>query len=410
MPFITPSGWGLALLVASWAPVAWAQDGDDAPPLAAEDAVVAALAGAPDVRAAEARLREARGLLSQSALFLRNPTVDASLGIDGERFEIEALQPLSLTGEGWFARRTGRTRIEAAEAALRRVRLETAAAARRVYVEAVARTRLAEFGADASELAHRLREAVARKYDVGEASLLDLRLARMTEVAAASDALGARGEEVEALRELAVTIRRPVTSAALISGVLAAVPAPDEPDEPLPRSDVLAARAAVEAAEAQLAWQRAAAVPPVAVGAFVEREDGTLSAGPALSVTLPVFDRNQVGRASALGQLAVAEAEAEAVEARAETERVTAADRLAEARATIEMLGGDLEAEARAALDSIEAGYRAGELDLATAVLLQTEVLEGLRATVLLQRRLAEARLDLLLALEDDALLAGGDR
>lgn len=410
MSSIPSWGWGVALLVASWAPVVWAQDGDEASLLAPEDAVAAALAGAPDVRAAEARLGEARGLLSQSALFLRNPSVGVSVGVDGERFDAEILQPLSLSGEGRQAHRTARAEIGAAEAALRRVRLETAAEVRRAYVEAAAQARLTALSIDGSDLARRLREAVARKHDLGEAALLDVRLARMAEADAAVHVLEARGEVVEALRELAAILRGPVQASALIDDVLAVVPAPDEAGEPRLRADVLAARAAVEAAEAQLAWQRAATIPPVGVGAFVEREDGVLAAGPALSLTLPIFDRNQVGRASALGELALAEAEARAVEARAETERITAAERLTEARALVEGLGGDLEAEAREALASIEAGYRAGQIDLSTAVLLQAEVIEGLRATVLLERRLAEARLDLLLAREDEALIGGGAR
>ena len=70
------------------------------------------------------------------------------------------------------------------------------------------------------------------------------------------------------------------------------------------------------------------------------------------------------------------------------------------------MEGAELQ-EARAALASIESGVLAGEIDLPTAVLLQTQVLQGEAAVVTLRGLVADARLDELLALDDDVLLGG---
>ena len=64
-------------------------------------------------------------------------------------------------------------------------------------------------------------------------------------------------------------------------------------------------------------------------------------------------------------------------------------------------------AAARAALGSVEAGYLAGEIDLTSTVLLQTQILDGEVAVVQLEGHVARARLDLLLASEDPALLGG---
>src|SRR5690606_11433623 len=118
----------------------------------------------------------------------------ASVGVRGDHVELRALQPLSLSGEGRFAHRAARFRIDAAEAGLRRVRLETAAEARRRYVAAVATAQVAELAAEGVALAERLREAVARQVELGEAPRLDLQLARLAEARAVAEVLEARDE------------------------------------------------------------------------------------------------------------------------------------------------------------------------------------------------------------------------
>ena len=83
----------------------------------------------------------------------------------------------------------------------------------------------------------------------------------------------------------------------------------------------------------------------------------------------------------------------------------TAEARFAEAGALEAALQTDPLAEARAALTSVEAGYRAGEIDLPSTVLLQDQVLDGEGAALALMGGIARARLDLLLATDDDRLL-----
>jgi hypothetical protein len=102
----------------------------------------------------------------------------------------------------------------------------------------------------------------------------------------------------------------------------------------------------------------------------------------------------------------VAEGNLQQVRARAQTERTTADQRVSEAVETTERVQADIE-EARAALASIEAGVLAGQIDLSTAVLLQTQVLDGEAAVVRLRGLLADARIDQMLANDDDALLGG---
>ena len=397
-------GWGGAVVAVLFhASVAWA--GGDEPSLPPDRAVSLALTAHPDLRAAETALSTAEASRSASALFLSNPTASAWATPDGSRAELGLSQPLSLTGEGWHARRGARLTTDAAGVSLDRTRRELAAAVRQAYVDAVVASGVVEVAHEGSELAARLSYAVTRKHEEGEAATLDLRLARLAEVQAATRLLQARRAEAEALRRLSALVMTPIEAADLVVDPLSVAPELSS-SAAGDRADVEAAEALLEAARADLRRARAASVPAVSVGLGVEVEDGSTFPGPSVGVALPLFDRNQVGRAQALGSVDIAEGRLASVRARAETEQSTAAARLEEAEAAAEVAGADLD-EARAALGSIESGVLAGEIDLPTAVLLQAQVLQGEAAVVTLRGLLADARIDRLLALDDDALLGG---
>jgi outer membrane protein TolC len=396
----------LAVLLATLPSRAEPADVEASALLSPDDAVTAALTIHPEVREAEAELLLARGLRARSILFERNPQLSGATTPDGERANATLTQPLSLTGEGWHARRAAAWRIEAAEALRRRARLAAAAEARQAYVDAVVAGGRVRVAVDGVDLAGRLRAAVARQHEEGEAALLDLRLARLAEVQAAGALLDARRAEAQSLRALAARLGQVVSAEQLPTDPRIAAPEPDVP-APRERSDIAALRAALRSAEADLRRQRAAAIPPVGVGVNAEIEDGQTFIGPALSLTLPLFDRNQAGRAGARGVLAVTEARVASLEARAATEAATAAQRVDEAAELSAMLLVDPVQDAIAALESIEAGYLAGQIDLPSAVLLQGEVLEGRAAAISLLGGVAAARLDLLLATDDEALLGG---
>ena len=398
--------WGRALFGAFVlsATSAWAGDPATAD-LTPDRAVALALTANAEVRAAEAALLTAEADRSASLLLLTNPKVQAWATPDGSRAELSATQPLSITGEGWHARRAARASVRSAEAALARARRVTAANARLSYIDAVVAIEQARVAQEGTELAERLRYAVGRKLEQGEASALDLRLARLAEAQAVTRLLEARQAEAEALRELAELLATPVDATDLLLDPGAAAPAVTSSPISDDRSDVVAAEHAVRVAQAELARQRAAVVPPVAVGLGIQVEDGATFIGPRIGVTVPLFDRNQRGTKGAKGDGEVAESQLAAVRARAETEQQTGRDRADEAERLAQVVGSDAMEEATAALVSVESGFLTGEIDLTTAVLLQAQILDGEAAIVSLRGLVADARIDLLLALDDDALL-----
>jgi len=386
---------------------AWAGDPSTAD-LTPDSAVALALTANAEVRTAEAALMSAKADRSASLLFLNNPKAQAWATPDGSRAEMSAAQPVSLTGEGWHARGAARSSVRSAEAALDRARRVTAAQVRVSYIDAVVAIEQARVAQEGTELAGRLRYAVGRKLEAGEASPLDLRLTRLAEARAVTRLLEARQAEVEALRELAELVATQVDAADLLLDADAAAPAVSSSSSAEDRSDVVAAEQALKAARAELTRQRAAVLPPVAVGVGVQVEDGATFIGPRVGVTVPLFDRNQRGTKGAKGDHGVAESQLAAVRARAETEQRTGRDRVDEAERLAEVVGSDTLEEADAALVSVEKGVLSGEIDLTTAVLLQAQILDGEAAMVSLRGLVADARIDLLLALDDDALLGGG--
>lgn len=396
----------LVILLATASVRAASPDADGGALLSPDAAVVAALDLHPNLRSAEAQLARAQGAAAEAALLLSNPSVSASTTPDGARMSAGASLPLSVTGAGWHERTRSRAQVDAASASVTRKRLEVAAQTRSTYTRAsvaVGRVRVALEGQD---LAARLGRAVIRLNEEGEASTLEVRLARLAEVQAAAGLLEAREAEALALQELASVVGRPVASGHLVEDPLAAAPS-STGSVPAERSDVVAAWERLRTAEADLRLQRALALPPVELGVFAEIEDGRTFVGPTVGLELPLFRRNQGGRAGASAQVGVAEAAVTAISARAQTEVVTAEQRVAEALTLSEALIADPVAEARAALASIEAGYLAGEIDLPSTVLLQARVLDGEAAAIELFGRIATARIDLLLATEDPALIGG---
>ncbi|MED5374452.1 MAG: TolC family protein [Myxococcota bacterium] len=396
----TRLGWGLVLVFLVSAP-SWAEPGEPVVPLVPDDAVASALSSNPDVLAAEAALLLAEGELAQA--LGANPSLSGSLLMDGPA-ELQLSQPVSPTGAGVHARHAASARVDEAEAMLHRTRFEVAHGVRTAYTEAVVATRVSQVADEGLALATRLHAAVVRLHEEGEASTLDLNLARLAQAQAAARLLDALEGEADALVALAAIVTRPVESRSLLLDLALIAPTPSHAGE---RSDVLAAQSALLAAEREIAAQRAAAVSPLLVGVVAESQDGATLVGPSLTVELPVRDRNQAGRAGALGDLQVAESRLVETQAVATMEVTTATRRDELATSALLAVGEYPMAAARAALASVEAGYLAGEIDLTSTVLLQAQILDGETAVVQLEGHVATARLDLLLATEDPVLLGG---
>lgn len=370
-----------------------------AEPLSADAAVSLGMSRHPLVVEAEARIVSAEGEV-RSATFLReNPEISGRFAPDSSTGEAGLNQPLSLTGEGVFARQAALARREAADATSRRARLAAAADIRHAWVEAVVATQEARLAQGALDLASRRVAAAEARVLAGDAPDLDARLVRLGRAQAAESYLLARRGEAAALARLATLVGRTLEPDDLPDDPLGGAPSGEGVSSD--RSDVLAARHLVDAAEATLREERAAVLPAFGVGAFVEQAGQERFVGPSLTVTLPLWQQNAGGRARSRADLAVARADAERLALQAQAERLATASVTSDAARVLQTLGTTLEGDAAAALGIVEAGYQSGEIDLPTVIFLQDEVLSSRRALLTAHAASADATIDHLLAIED---------
>ena len=112
-----------------------------------------------------------------------------------------------------------------------------------------------------------------------------------------------------------------------------------------------------------LALAKATRSPDIGVSAAVSRfeEDGTYAGTAALSLPLPLFDRNSGGIVSAKHQARRAEYEQRAARVRATTALVEAYGRLETARAEALTIKAELLPGAQQAFDAAQTGYREGK-------------------------------------------------
>ena len=366
-----------------------------------DDAVRAALARDPALAARIADVEAATGLLRVSGLRQHNPEVDVSASTDGARQTGSLVQPLSLTGEGRHGVRSARAGLEAAKAAAERARFETAAETRRVYTRAVVSRELQRFAEESRALLARLRGVAEARLAAGEGIDLDVRLARLEEARAMASWLAAQAETSAADSDLAALIG--MTPGELAHDPLVAGPV--TLGEATPRSDLLAARSATEAARAALAREQAAKLPAVGLGVFYERDAGSTIFGPALTMTVPLWNQNQANLGAARGRLRLAKVTEASVVARAATEEARAEERLRVAAESLKTLAPDIRSEAEAALRAIEILFTSGESNLADTLLLRSRVIEGERAWMEARAAVAVARIDVALARQSESLL-----
>ena len=375
-------------------------------PFRPEEAVQAALLASPDIARARAEVEVAEGARAQAFPVLDNPRVEGAGDLDGGRVEGAVSVPLDLAGVRLAERRAGVASADASRLLLERTEREVAAQVRGAYADAVVAGRDVVLARAGHDVAARLADAARARFDQGEVSALDLKLARLALAGAGARLLEAQQAQGEALSRLAVLTGRSVDPASLDTDPLAVSPAPSD-GNPGERADLHAARDQVRAAEAALGARRREMAPQVEVGWQFEQE-ADLGHGPAFSADLPLFQRNQEERARARGQLDVERARLASLQAQVETEQAQALAR--DQQAHLLLPDAQALADGVSALAAVEGAWNAGEMDLPTALLLQAQVLEGQSSANALLGQVAHARLDLLLALDDPALLPRGDR
>jgi cobalt-zinc-cadmium efflux system outer membrane protein len=342
MPWLVPF-----LIVLLQAPMALAAEGspvgtpvpEPSGVIALADAVAAALAGSPDLAAYgwEVRAQEARAL--QAAL-RPNPEFEAEFedfAGSGERRAWQSAQTtlsfsqlLELGGKR--AKRGQVAKLEAVLAgedyAVRR--LEVLAAVTKAFVQVLEKQERLALAGELSRLAERTVETVSATVKTGAVSSVEEDRARITLSRANLDRVGLERELGTAKANLAATWGATTVTFDRVRGELGAITPPPALDvllTALPDSPNLARwNAEIEAREAAVSLERARRIPNLTARLggrqYAREDDGALVA--AITVPLPLFDRNQGALLEAEHRLARANAERRGVFAALHAEIVTA--------------------------------------------------------------------------------------
>jgi len=293
-----------------------------AEPLTLAAALVRAHADSPDMAAARADLDAARGRLTQAGLFPSNPTVNASgthhriPGATNIDNAVTVAQEVEVGGQRGLRVDAARHGVDRAERLLADRERTVDGEVRRAFAGLVAAQRRRAIDAEAATESKQLADATATRLAQGDASGLDVELARIDALKQREDATSSDVEVVRAQRRLALAIGAP-------PDVTFAVTATDDPRPPTPpetalvaralaaRPDLAAARAERDRldGEADVA-RRTGLIPNPTFRGFYSHENGEETlAGGEVEIPLPIWNRQQGTETDLRGQAAAAAAD-----------------------------------------------------------------------------------------------------
>lgn len=382
-----------------------------------------ALERSPALRAARAEVAREEGRLVTARTWPYNPEATVESAARSGALEsstdlgFELSQEVEIGGQMGARIRVARSGLEAARQRLVRERLVVLASVEQAFgavLAARARTELAD--ADLA-LTRRLFEFEERRLEAGAGTQLEVNVARSAVGRAMRNVEEAWAELVATRASLATVAGIPAGQLPVVEGELAA--ATTLPRLPLlverlleTRADLAALRSEVVQRENTVTLARRDVVPNLGLGAFSRSEEGDDIVGGAVSIAIPVFNRNQ-------GEIAVARAEVELAEsalARAELEAIeeltSAHAHLAAALSSVRALEQHVVQPLDETLMLLERSLEAGKIDATRVLLLRRELIDGQREAIEALEELWKARATLALAagapeiLEDQLPLA----
>ena len=344
----------------------------------------------PGAEAVTITRRAAAAQIAQAGTWA-NPELEFNLGRTRPRIDdVDVDHPYGLSLRQrvlWQGQRNARIAVAQAEATGR----ETGAAAtraeiaREVRLAAIAHAVAAQNLTDATaqvDLAAELAAAVAAAAAAGEVDAATAAQARVEQVTADLRRTHAR-QELATTRELLQTWCGDLPADLHVDDALA--PLPNPATSAIVHPQVATAQAAVAAAEARIAVERATQLPVLTVGVFGGREFDQDTYGVTVGVEVPLWDRNHGGIAAAEAERAELVATRRTEELHLHRARVRLLAERDRALADIAFLEVTAIPAAEQASALGLAAFRAGEARLA-------ELLDARRALLALRRDLLAAR------------------
>ncbi len=389
------------------------------PPLASggsitlEQALTLAFERSPMVRESAARVALAEGVLLGARTYPFNPVLEAERASrdDGQERtsdrEIALSQEIEIAGQRGKRVASASAAAEAARAAFDRSRQELATRVASAFATVLRARELATLAAFEREVAAELAAFEQRRLDAGAGTLIDLNVTRAAEGRAERRVALARADEAAARAALAEVLALPVAELPFVAGTLPdAWPAPPALAELERlaldrRSDLLALRSEVEAATARIRLERSLATPNLVIGVAkgreADREDlDTLRAG----FTIPLFQRNQGGIATARADEGVLSARLASAELAVRREVAAAWSRAEATSRALAVFRQTVAGTLEESLDLVQRGLAAGKLRGSEVLVFRRELIDS-------RRELIEAAADAWLAQIELGLATG---
>ena len=284
-------------------------------------------------------------------------------GLPADAFVV-LTQPLELGGKRAARRGLADAAADEARAAETGVGASADLAVIHRFVEAVTARDQGRALADQAQEVAELVRVLARRVDAGTVPEADLRTLEVehTRIDLARMAADLRG--LRALAELSAWLGPDAPDSL---DALVAPPAPAPPVEAVTagalldrRPEILAARARVAAAVQAARLERARAIPDLHLSGGVKRTSGYETGVVALTMPLPLFDRNRAAIASSDGLARAASLDLAFAERRATAEIAAAEHAAARLAAEARTIRARLVAPARLARDAGRAAFREG--------------------------------------------------
>lgn len=309
--------------------------------LTPDEAVAIALWNNPDFRLQLTDLGFARADLLEAGL-LRNPVLSLLFPVGPKQLEATLRFPIEVLWERPRRVAAATVAVDRVAASLEQHGLNLVADVKVAVIElALARDRAALLNTAAVQL-EQIRDIARARLRAGDISALEARSAEIDAARARHDAERAAFEtdlRANALRARLGLAVHPgaLTLAAAADAADACVDRPGLLEAALAaRPDVRAAEIAVEGAAARMGWERSRVLAVTAVlDINGPKANQSLEAGPGVDLGLPLFDRNQAGRARAGMELQRTGLAYVAARQRVATEVTEALIQLSQARSTL---------------------------------------------------------------------------
>ncbi len=365
-----------------------AEDANSALHLDLPTAVTRALQENPDVQAKRHALGLAKGRVQQAGLlFQTNPLVSIEADYRNRRFRestgrsttdatVLLLQEVEIAGQRGHRRQAAATHLVYAERVITNAERLLQREVMRAFYELLAAQERIQAQQRILQTRETLLHAGTERYAEEDISVLEFDTLQLDTDQARTRLLSRKQEHVLAEKQLLLLLGPGVGKSLVAVGDLFSIPAQYSVPEPLPsreelldcalehRPDYQAARLKVTTREAELDLARANRIPNISLGPMYKFDDEDQVVGGALTIPLPLFNRNAHAITAALANVEVARRELQAQTLAVQHEVAAASERLRLALQQRAVYGKNYRDKLAQSEHFTQQAYEAGEVSI----------------------------------------------